>query len=79
MTGRAGSARPSVTDPSTDVWVVVYLYRDNCPQCELLGTALEAGPHLHSLAVPEWSKGALGICQAVLVLILEIEYKEGPG
>lgn len=29
-----------VTDPSADVWVVVFLHRPNCPECETLGTAL---------------------------------------
>ena len=29
-----------VTDPSADVWVVVFLHRPNCAACELLGKAL---------------------------------------
>jgi hypothetical protein len=36
-----------VTDPSADVWVVVFLHRPGCPRCEVLGRALEelAGKH----------------------------------
>ena len=30
-----------VTDPSSRVWVVVFLHRPNCPECETLGKALE--------------------------------------
>ena len=39
-----------VTDPSSNVWVVVFLFRQNCPECETLGKALEELARKHPFA-----------------------------